>query len=112
MGAREDDSPKRAGWFPSRHSSALEPPLVRLFLLTAYHGSGSSAGMLPIRQLIGFLFLFATFVVMLAASPRQNQVQSLEFKTDTQKIRVVPIVEGLDSPWSMVFLPNGDILVT
>ena len=47
-----------------------------------------------------------------AASPRQNHQQALEFKTDNQKIRVVTIADGLDSPWSMVFLPGGDILFT
>jgi glucose/arabinose dehydrogenase len=38
--------------------------------------------------------------------------QTREITTDTQKIRVVPIAQGLDSPWSMAFLPGGDILVT
>jgi glucose/arabinose dehydrogenase len=33
-------------------------------------------------------------------------------ETATGRIRVVPVVTGLDSPWSMAFLPNGDILVT
>jgi aldose sugar dehydrogenase len=66
----------------------------------------------PITRFICFFFVLSAFVLALAASPRQNQGQSLEFKTDTQKIRVVPIVQGLDSPWSMVFLPSGDILVT
>jgi glucose/arabinose dehydrogenase len=46
------------------------------------------------------------------ALAQQNHQQVQEFKTDTQKIRVIPIVEGLDSPWSMAFLPGGDILVT
>ena len=27
-------------------------------------------------------------------------------------IRVVPLVKGLASPWSLAFLPNGDMLVT
>src|SRR5215813_12150796 len=66
----------------------------------------------PIRSVVSSLFVVAAFVLVSAASPRQNQNQSLEFKTDTQKIRVVTMVEGLDSPWSMVFLPGGDILVT
>jgi glucose/arabinose dehydrogenase len=29
-----------------------------------------------------------------------------------QKIRVVPYVRGLETPWSIGFLPNGDMLVT
>jgi len=67
---------------------------------------------LLIPRLIRFLFVVAAFVLTLRASPRQNPRESLDFKTDTQKIRIVPIAVGLDSPWSMVFLPSGDILVT
>jgi glucose/arabinose dehydrogenase len=63
-------------------------------------------------QLLGLLFAAAASVLILSGSPRQNSRQSLEFKTDTQKIRVVTIAEGLESPWSMGFLPGGDILVT
>jgi aldose sugar dehydrogenase len=42
----------------------------------------------------------------------QNLPAPREIVTDTKKIRVVQIAQGLDSPWSMAFLPNGDILVT
>jgi glucose/arabinose dehydrogenase len=35
-----------------------------------------------------------------------------EFQTIAQPIRVVPYVRGLAAPWSMAFLPNGDMLVT
>jgi aldose sugar dehydrogenase len=56
--------------------------------------------------------LTCLLVLISAVTPQQTQRPSLEFKTDTQKIRVVTLVEGLDSPWSMVFLPSGDILVT
>lgn len=35
-----------------------------------------------------------------------------EFQTISQPIRVVPVVRGLAAPWSMAFLPNGDMLVT
>jgi glucose/arabinose dehydrogenase len=35
-----------------------------------------------------------------------------EFQTIAQPIRVVPFVRGLAAPWSMAFLPNGDMLVT
>src|SRR5262245_2912938 len=65
-----------------------------------------------ITRLFCFFSVVAAFVAVVAASPRQNQRQGLEFKTDTQKIRVVTLADGLDSPWSMAFLPDGDILFT
>ena len=34
------------------------------------------------------------------------------FKTLAHTIRVVPLVRGLENPWSLTFLPNSDILVT
>jgi aldose sugar dehydrogenase len=34
------------------------------------------------------------------------------FDTADQRIRVVTIVEGLEYPWSLAFLPDGDMLVT
>ena len=58
------------------------------------------------------VLVIVAFVLSSGASPQQNQGQVLEFKTDTQKIRVVPIAVGLEGPWAMVFLPGGDILVT
>lgn len=67
---------------------------------------------MPITRVIHSLFVVVAFVLVSAGSPRQNPGQILEFITDTQKIRVVPIAQGLESPWSMVFLPGGDILVT
>ena len=30
----------------------------------------------------------------------------------TEQIRVAPVVAGLQNPWSLAFLPNGDMLVT
>lgn len=37
----------------------------------------------------------------------------LEFDTaEGQKIRVVVVAKGMSSPWSMVFLPGGDMLIT
>jgi glucose/arabinose dehydrogenase len=37
----------------------------------------------------------------------------LEFDTaEGQKIRVVVVARGMSSPWSMVFLPEGDMLIT
>jgi aldose sugar dehydrogenase len=42
--------------------------------------------------------------------PFPTAAQTIE--TIHQKIRVVPYVRGLDTPWSIAFLPNGDMLVT
>src|ERR1043165_2238115 len=67
---------------------------------------------LPISRLIHSLFVVTAFVLVVAGSPRQNAGPIRELTTDTQKIRVVPIAQGLDSPWAMAFLPGGDILVT
>jgi len=36
----------------------------------------------------------------------------LTFETAQEKIRVSALVTGLANPWSLVFLPNGDMLVT
>lgn len=35
-----------------------------------------------------------------------------EVDTVGAKVRVVPMVRGLENPWSLTFLPNGDMLVT
>lgn len=42
--------------------------------------------------------------------PFPSAPQTIE--TIHQKIRVVPHVRGLNTPWSIAFLPNGDMLVT
>jgi len=35
-----------------------------------------------------------------------------EVETVGVKLRAVPVVKGLVNPWSLTFLPNGDMLVT
>ena len=35
-----------------------------------------------------------------------------EVETLGTKVRAVPVVRGLENPWSLTFLPNGDMLVT
>ena len=34
------------------------------------------------------------------------------FETAQQRIRVSAVATGLSNPWSLAFLPNGDMLVT
>ena len=49
--------------------------------------------------------LLAAMVLSLAA-------QSGEYQSELESYRVVTVVEALQDPWSMAFLPNGDMLVT
>jgi glucose/arabinose dehydrogenase len=35
-----------------------------------------------------------------------------QFSTEKENIRVSVVTKGLDHPWGMAFLPNGDVLVT
>jgi glucose/arabinose dehydrogenase len=67
---------------------------------------------IPIIRIVFVLAGLTALVVTLAGSPPQSPGQNWVFPTDTKTIRVAPIAQGLDSPWSMVFLPNGGILVT
>ena len=46
----------------------------------------------------------------LPALPFPDAAQELE--TLGPKIRVVPLFKGLANPWSMAWLPNGDMLIT
>jgi len=56
---------------------------------------------------------------LMAQTQRFRRVPALPFPTapvvlDTLEgpIRVVPMIAGLELPWSLAFLPNGDMLVT
>jgi aldose sugar dehydrogenase len=48
-------------------------------------------------------------LIALAAVPAASQ--TIE-QSQHHTFRVVTVAEGLENPWSMAFLPNGDILVT
>jgi len=66
----------------------------------------------PFTRLLTFLGVFAAVVLVSTGTPRQNAGEVWELTTDTQNIRVIPVIRGLDSPWAMAFLPNGDMLLT
>ena len=52
--------------------------------------------------------LAAPLMALLAAWPASAQVQ----RTADHDFRIVTIARGLEHPWGMAFLPNGDLLVT
>ena len=52
---------------------------------------------------LGLLYLLTGFALAQDA---------VVYETNADPIRVVTLVEGLDSPWSFVILPDGDMLVT
>ena len=58
-----------------------------------------------------FLFLSA---LCLAACSRTEGIDNTASADPISKtaLSLEPVAEGLDFPWSMVFLPNGDLLVT
>jgi aldose sugar dehydrogenase len=48
-----------------------------------------------------------------AQGPARAPVRDLqEFQTEEYTIRVSPVVTGLSHPWSIAFLPDGDMLIT
>lgn len=57
-------------------------------------------------------FLVAAALTVGLASVAGVQAQSDLQRTALQDFRVVTVVDGLEVPWSMAWLPNGDMLVT
>src|SRR5262245_40346048 len=53
----------------------------------------------------------AAWGVMLAGAPAQLAAQEV-YNSQLHPFRVVTVAEGLVNPWSMAWLPNGDMLVT
>ncbi len=51
-------------------------------------------------------------MLLLAVGVLQAQAPAPIFETNAHRIRVVTVADGLSNPWSLAFLPNGDLLVT
>lgn len=55
---------------------------------------------------------FVRSTLALLAVPSLGLAQGQVFKTSLHDYRIVTVADGLVNPWSMAFLPNGDMLVT
>ena len=62
---------------------------------------------LSTRRSAGFT---AAALALLAFVPVSLEAQT--FQSEEHGFRVVTVAEGLEHPWSVAFLPNGDLLVT
>jgi glucose/arabinose dehydrogenase len=56
--------------------------------------------------------LFAAALTVVAATPAAAQEPGAVHRSAQHDYRVVTVVDGLVNPWSMAWLPNGDMLVT
>ena len=65
----------------------------------------------PAPQLRVFVLMFIGLAAFLAEPPVQAQT-ALTMQTERHAVRATRLVEGLDHPWSMAWLPDGRILVT
>jgi len=66
------------------------------------------------KILFAALGLAAASVIALGiiAGARAPDRDVREFQTEDYPIRVAPVVSGLSHPWSLAFLPDGDMLIT
>jgi glucose/arabinose dehydrogenase len=64
------------------------------------------------RPLYFLLFLVAMFAGGAALAPKAQGQPQGKAKARPTQVRVVTMASGLSHPWSLAFLPNGDILVT
>lgn len=59
----------------------------------------------------GALFVLTPALAQNRASPPPPDFPQI-YETSDYRIRVVEVASGLANPWSLAFLPNGDMLVT
>jgi aldose sugar dehydrogenase len=58
------------------------------------------------------LALRGAAALAIAATAAPLAAQSETFQSQEHEFRVVTVAEGLQNPWGLAFLPNGDLLVT
>src|SRR3990172_6044426 len=57
-------------------------------------------------------FAAAVFLVALAVPVPASFAKERSFSSEKHGFRLVTLVEGLENPWSIAFLPDGRMLVT
>jgi len=58
------------------------------------------------------LTLLGSFVALAIFGTLPESAQSQVIRSEAHDFRVVTVAEGLNGPWSIAFLPGGDLLVT
>ena len=58
------------------------------------------------------MILRSTAVMLLAAAPTAALAQGQVLRSEDHAYRLEVLVEGLEHPWSVAFLPGGDMLIT
>ena len=59
-----------------------------------------------------FSIFLLTFILAHSGTAGENNWQSQELRTQYHEIRITRIVDGLEHPWAVAFLPDGRKLVT
>ena len=57
-------------------------------------------------------FAIAGLLVFLPLAGLNSTADAQTFSSERYAFRLTPIAKGLDYPWSMAILPNGDVLIT
>jgi aldose sugar dehydrogenase len=74
-------------------------------------GPPRAAGLAPCLLALGTLLLL-TLPGAGHAQEGWTQPQPWTFESQFHDFRIVPVAEGLEDPWSVAFLPSGDLLIT
>ena len=65
------------------------------------------------KRLIGAITLLCITLTSVVADPRSLDLRDRgDFASDSEDFRLVQLADGLNRPWGLAFLPDGDMLIT